>query len=273
MAGSLPDEVLERLSVCGPARLSCASRGEPVVMDAHVAPLHGQLYALIASRPRSVDALLDSARATLRVEGRDEDWSIRVDGRALAGRSAAADARRSELAYWLPDGARPAEWTAVRLHPESVEYIRGRGATRTRAAGPVPGGAAPPWVTRWTRLSTEGTLVFYLVLALVDWLSAFVLFEPGVGQIVALVTMLVCGGTLLASVTLWGAGNVLVRWREGLEADEVAGTLLDAWVSLTELRSAARVCAAVAASFAPVLLVFHGVRHAMRRGDASPQQR
>jgi hypothetical protein len=212
----------------------------------------------------------------------------------VAGRTVSADARRAELMYWLPDGANANVTSTVRLHAESVDYVRGRGEGRVRAAGPVPGGAPPPPMQRFSRLASDGALGLFVVMAAINWLSAFFLFEPGLGQLFFLACMLACGGAFVGGTVLWMHAAAFTRWREGTEADQRVAVMLEGWEPHARVQAlgvsliaAGGVMAlfllvasglptafvAVLSSGAPVLLPFHGLRHVLRRSDASGDRR
>lgn len=289
---TLPDEVVERLSACGPVRLVTGSEDEPLGVEAHLAPLHRQLYAFVFRGSATEANLLRDGRAEIQADDKAGEWTVRVRGRAVAGRPVLADTRRPELMHWLPEGVSPKDLIAARLHPDTVEYVRGKGSARTRAAGPVPGGGRPPLPTRWARLASEGVLVPIAAMIVIDFFALFLLEEETRRTFVLLVTVL-AGLALIAAVNLWNAAAVFTRWREGLEPDERAGLLLLGWEPPERVRAVALGSAvfglvlaallgvgsgwrtavlAVVASGAPVLFPFHLVRHAMRRSDAARER-
>ncbi len=287
MSGALPEEVVERLSTCGPVRLSAGDDGAAAV-EGNLAPLRGQLYALVTRGGATERALRDTGRIVVEARDRDSEWSVRLTGRAVAGRTVIADSRRSELVHWVPEGVRPAELVAVRVHPETIEYVRGKGAGRTRAAGPVPGGPGPAPLRRWTTLATEGMEVWYVGLFVVCWVGALLLLE-GWAQFVGYGNMLTGGGCLLGGTILWAQAARYERWREGLESDRSAGRMLEGWEPASRVRrvGVATILAGlviialagavlgwgvamvtIAASGVPVILPFFVFRHALRRSDA-----
>lgn len=290
---TLPEEVVERLSTCGPVRLVTGPEDAPLGVEAHLAPLHRQLYAFVFRGSATEANLLRDGRAEIQADDKAGEWTVRVRGRGVAGRPVLADPRRPELMHWLPEGVSPNQLLAVRLHPETVEYVRGKGTSRNRAAGPVPGGGRPPLLARWGRLASEGVLVPIVAMIVVDFFALFWFEEEERRRSFLLAVMVLAGLALLAAVNLWHAAATFTRWREGLEPDERAGFLLLGWEPPGRVRAVAMASAAfglllaglvgfgagawaavvtVVASWAPLLFPFHLVRHAMRRSDAARER-
>lgn len=283
----LPDEVLERLSTH--ARVKLAVGEDAATTDVHVAPLSKQLFLLVSRGGATERRLLEETTASILAEDREGDWMVRATGRAVVGRAVIAEPRRPELMHWLPEGVSPAALVAVRFHPERVEYIQGRGATRSRAAGEVPGGKPPPALSRWARLATDDVVLWFFVLAVIDWAGLMVLLEQERRPALLLVLMLVSSTSLLAGLTLVHQAARFARWREGLETDAAAVLMLNGWdpprrvrdvgLGMMVVGSAIAVILAVGAgwwigalavlaSAAPILGPFHLARHALRRRDA-----
>lgn len=290
--GTLPDEVVERLCTCGSVKLVTGPDDVPHRVDAALAPLHRQLFAFVSRGGKAEQNLLVEPRAEIHADDPAGEWSIRVRGRAVAGRVVNADPRRNELVHWLPEGGRPHDLVATRLHPEFVEYTKGKGADRTRAAGPVPEGAAPPTFTRWIRLATEGVIPVYAVGAVGAWLYLIPLEEDPNRRLLLLSVMGLAAVALLAGETLWDHANRFDRWREGLEDEAAVGLLLQGWAAPTPARNIGRqlmiagvgiaVLASVGAGWriglgavllsgVPALLPYHLLRHVLRRRDAASE--
>ena len=290
---ALPDEVVEKLSTIGPVKLVTGPAGEENTCRASLAPLHAQLYVFVLAGGPAERNLLATGRAEITAEDPGGDWTIRVSARAVAGRSVLADPRRPELMHWLPEGVAPASLLAVRLHPEKLEYLKGKGTTRVRAAGPIPGAAPPPATTRWSMLATDGVLLWMLPLFALDWGALLLWAEADRVRGLLLVGMAVASLSMLGGVTLWNQVNVFERWREGLESDAAATRMLTAWEPVDRVRGAGLAgmgvglvlavlvgafagwrfgVVAIAASGLPLLAPFHWVRHAFRRSDRTSSQ-
>lgn len=285
---ALPDEVLERLSTHGPVRFAVGD-DMPAVADVPTAPLDRQLYLLVQRGGAVAERLGHTTRASFVAEDRAGEYLVRVSGRAVAGRSVLADARRSELMHWLPTGVPPGDLVAVRFHPEVLEYVHGRGAARIRAAGPVPGGALPGAFTRWSRLASDRVVVWFFGLAALNWFGLFFLVDLDKRGGLLLSLMVAAGALLLGGVVLVDQAARLVRWREGREADASTELMLEGWDAPKHVRDVgsgmmvlggvlACLLAAgagwkvgawtVVTSGAPLVASFYGVRHALRRRDA-----
>jgi hypothetical protein len=291
---ALPDEVVGRLVGSVPVRLVVGEPGRTVSAPVSVAPLHRQLYVVVRRGTIVEEALLHSSRAELVAEAPDQEWTVKVTARGVPGRTVLGDSRRAELVHWLPEGVAPAALTTVRLEPEHVEYVRGRGADRQRAAGPVPEGAAPPPATAWTRLATDGVVVWIAPMFAAQWLSLLILRDSPDYRLFFWLLMMAAGVGMLGGVTLWRQYTLFVRWREGLASDEDAEMMLRGWEAPERVRSAgllgiagglmlASVVAVVAGwqaavvtlltSGLPLLFPFYWIRHAMRRSDAAEDRR
>jgi hypothetical protein len=285
----LPGEVLDRLSLRGVARLvvdgAPGARG-----DVPVAPLDRQLFLLVPRGGALERALLDAPEASLHAEDPDGEWSVRTRGRAVPGRPVIREARRSELLHWLPAGTANDALVAVRFYPEHVEYVQGKGTDRARAVGPVPGGAPPPPLTRWTLLATDGVVGWFFGFAVIDWLGLLFLVDEGRRGLVLLLLLLLVGALLLGGVTLVGQALRFDRWREGLEPDAGVTLVSRGWVPPAHLRRAGAGmiglglsvalllsastgwklgALAVISSGAPLAGLFLAARHILRREDAS----
>jgi hypothetical protein len=283
----LPDEVLERLSTHSRVKLTVGD--DAAGAEVHVAPLSKQLFLLVSRGGAIERRLLEDTAVTILAESREGDWMVRASGRAVVGRAVISEPRRPELMHWLPEGVSPGGLVAVRFHPERVEYIQGRGTTRTRAAGDVPGGKPPTLLSRWARLATDDVVLWLFVLGVLDWGGLMVLLEQERRPALLLVLMLVSSVSLLCGLTLVHQAARFARWREGLETDAATVLMLKGWdpprrvrdvgLGMMALGSALAVILAVGAgwwigvlavlaSAAPILGPFHLARHALRRRDA-----
>ena len=256
MAAHLPDVVERHLATARDVRLAVGRGGVgEVVGVVHVAPLQGQLYLLVPEGAPLVAALERTSSAELRADIAEGDVSIRLQGRAVGGRRVAAEARRAELVHWMPEGALPGRWRAIRLHPEHVSYTTGRGETRTRAAGPVQGADLEARRSPWGSLLGMRAAVGLGWAALVDVPAGFFLFESGWPRATGLVTSFVTSALLLVACLLWGQARRLERWREGAGRDRDATLMLAGWRAGGEVDAAARVTG-MAGVLALLVLVF-----------------
>ncbi|MDP2313923.1 MAG: hypothetical protein Q8P41_13535 [Pseudomonadota bacterium] len=284
----LPDEVLERLSTHPRVKLT-VGRESATAADVHVAPLSKQLFLLVSRGGATEQGLLEETEASILAEGSDGAWFVRASGRAVVGRPVLNEPRRPELLHWLPDGVSPAGLVAVRFHPETVEYIQGRGATRSRAAGEVPEGKPPGVLSRWGRLASDRVVLWYFALAAIDWAGLLFLVEEPRRPALLLVLLLLSSMSLLGGVTLLDQAARFARWREGLETDADTVLMLKGWDPPRRVHAVGlgmmlfggalavvlaagagwRVGAlAIVASAVPILGPFHLARHALRRKDA-----
>lgn len=285
--GELPEPVLERLSQEPRVGLTV---GDDPTTATHVgiAPLSRQAFLLVPRGSPTEAALLAEPRITLAAEDPKGEWMVRVVGRGVVARPVTSEARRAEIVHWLPEKASPASMVAVRLLPETLEYVQGKGSSRTRAAGPVPGGQVPGAVGRWATLATDRMVGLYFGALLADWGGLLLLVEEAKQRMLLLFLMLLSSVSLLAGVCLLEQAARLVRWREGRVSDDEGGLLVRGWegpprvlgvgsgmMVLGALLAGALALGAgwkvgawaVLASAVPVLAPFLIVRHLSRRQD------
>ncbi len=223
---TLPEEVMDRLSLVGQVRFTAWKGSEPVVVSAPVAPLHRQLFVLVTKNGAIEAALMQDGRAELWVEQKEPPWQIRVIGRAVAGRDAGADPRRSELLHWLPDGVRAQNLLAIRFFPESLDYhVDGA----RRASGPIPGAALPSELTRWSRMVVRGHIGWLPVLAAITWGGILAWVPPELRNLLILCLMLALSTTLYCGVALLGRYGEFLRWRQGTFGEAGVAELLAGW--------------------------------------------
>lgn len=285
---ALPDEILELLSTHGPVSLEVGGGPDPVSEKVSVAPLNRQLYAFVRPGSPLERALEAHGTAVLGAEDPAGGYLLRLRTRATLGRPVTGEARRAELMYWLPAGARPNGLIAARLHPESLDYTRGKGKDRNRVEGDVPGGALPGAVSRWARLGREGVVGWYPVLVLTDWIGVVLLGIPeGTRALIALL-MIVAGLGMLGGVAVLNQWALLVRYREGLATEAEAALGLEGWAAPDDLWAAgwagvvgglllslllgagagwSVAALSVGASGLLVFGPFYGIRHLFRKKD------
>lgn len=283
----LPNEIVERLSVHARVKVSLATG---LTTEVPIAPLSRQLFLLVNAGGAFEASVLDDPLVTVTADGPDGDWSVRIRGRAVVGRSVLAEARRPELMHWLPEGVSPSGLMAVRFLPEHLEYYRGKGKDRTRVEGPVPGAAPPPLLTRYALLAAEGVVLGYFAIGALDFVGLLYLHEQQDERIFLLLLMVFTGCSLLAGANLVHQAARYQRWREGLEPSAEGGGLVSGWVSARHLQRVGwgmiglgfllAIClgggagwqvAAWAVISSGILLVgpFFLIRHLLRRRDAA----
>ena len=290
MSVSLPDEVLSRLAAHNVVRLSADGAGS---VAGWAVPLHKQLYVLLKPSAEILAALEEDRAAEVTASGPAGSWNLNLRGRAVPGRTAAAEARRSEMFHWLPEGTRAQELVAVLFHPEEMDWNRANeDGTRYRAQGPIPGSKLPSSPQRYFKLCSHGVVLWPYPMAALDFVVLLMWIEERYRHGIVLTAMVVAGAMMLGAVTLAGRLALFTRWREGSGEETDAPELIDGWVAPAPARRVAVVLGvggallalllgpsvsplatvtAIFASGAPVLGGWHLGRHLLRRVDRPGQ--
>lgn len=222
---TLPDEVMERLSIHGVLRLAVGPEGNSIPTTGVAAPLRDVLYVLLPRDPKVEEKLEHSLRAELRAEDPGGEWSVTARGRLHLGRTAQADERRSELFHWIPEGRTPASLQAALFFPEFVDYQRGLGGNRVRAAGPVPKSAPPTFVSAWMRVAGYQVSPWLFGIFALDWVW-LIFQEDRLRNAIILVIMFGIGAALLFGVSLISVRMRSDAWRRGGPNRDAAQALI-----------------------------------------------
>lgn len=287
MPVELPPPVLDRLSVHGPVRLTTGDGRHAV--EAHLAPIHEALDALIPGHAPALADILADGRAEFFAEDRARDYLIRVKARAVPGRRVPAEPRRSELTHWMPEGKQPADYLVVHLFPDFLEFTRTEGGERARAMGPIPGAALPNPLVVWAELALRGLWPWVPVAVGLDWVYVLFSREASLGRWFLLLLTVTMSLTWLVACGLFEEWAQFVRWREGI-GRAAAGRIAEGWAAVDRVLLGAKIGAgvglavgllcglaagfdlvacALVASGAPALAPFYGIRHFFRRSDAA----
>jgi hypothetical protein len=239
LAAVLPDAVERHLATASGVVLAIRADDRDVTAAVAVAPLQGRLCALVTSRSPLVAALARNTGFELRADDPDGGWSVRVRGRATAGRRVTADVRRAELLHWLPEGAAPRAFVAVHLHAEEIVYVTGRADARTRAAGPALGAEVRSSLARWERVLGMRAGVCAAVAALVSVGVAFRFAPAGVPRALTLLGTFTAAALLACGAVLGLRLARFSRWREGLADEAEALPIVEGWIAPRTLGRAA----------------------------------
>lgn len=287
----LPDEVLDLLAAHGPVKLVARANGQTTTVQP--APLSRELF-LLAPRTSAILGVLEGAPdAEIMADDPGGAYTIRIRGRAVPGRRASTESRRSELMHWLPEGGTLQSLVAVRFYPETLDFSKppkpGQDE-RWRASGPVPGSELPPVGSRWARLCTFGMTGGVAFSLAMSWFWILVVAEEPHKRVVLLLAFAASAVSLLVAAVLQAQLWAFARWREGTGPAAPAELLVAGWVGPPEVRSAAVGAAALGLGLAALLGVvgsstlftgallasgvwwyvpYHTLRHLMRREDAA----
>lgn len=230
---ALPPEVLDLLSLGGRVRLSFGEGADARVVDVCVAPLPEGLFLLAPVGSICIDALEHEPRCVVMAEGGDgSGWRVVSRGRGVPGRDVAAEPLRTQVAYWLPEGASGADFVLVRFLPEHLEYVRGA----DRFYGSVPNAHFPEPLPAWWSLAVDRQWFWLGLMVVANFFGGILLEENTTARLVLVAATLLPAFTLLCGIVLWNHGAVAMRWREGAEPETAAWAVLRGWVGAAELR-------------------------------------
>ena len=231
----LPNEVLDRLAGSEAVKLQVGLLGSNAALPAVAVPLRGQLYVLFRPSPAARAEMETTTAATLLAEAPDGAWTVLARGRLLPGRTALSDARRNELAHWVPNG-QPGAWMAGRFFAEHLDYQWEGPAGRQRATGPLPGHT--PFV-RWRYyrdLAFEPFQIWFFVSGILLAVGILYMDAEDAGTPFVLLAAVAAAELPVIAARVLLAPLDLERWRAGLEPDESLGLLGEARLSPAEFR-------------------------------------
>jgi hypothetical protein len=258
-------------------------------VTAHLAPLNRELMVLVPTGSLAVGDTLADGRAEVMAEHPTGDYLIRVKARCVPGRRVAGEPRRPELTHRLPHGATSNDRQALRHYPVWLEFSQNKGGQRSRAMGPIPGLDEPTVFRKWGDLAYRRIWPFIPIAAGVPWLYALFFHEATDARWFAAIFAVPASLLLLASVGLFEEWARFVRWREGIEP-RAEGRIAEGWEGAEGVRLGAGIAlgvglfvamftggvfgwdlaaASVIGSGLFFLGPFFGIRHLLRRADAS----
>ncbi|RME29094.1 MAG: hypothetical protein D6798_00925 [Deltaproteobacteria bacterium] len=235
---NLPDEIVRILSFHGPVELWTGRGESAATARVELAPFDDELILAVPRGSRLEEGLLRTPRAMITAKAEDQHYSLRLVGRAVAGRSVSAHPRRAAITPWLSEGARPDRLLAVPFVAEEVELVKVEGAVRDRYAGPTPAGRRAPgrvgaWALaalggagKWAALAgAAATFVWFGYLGADYPLRPLALLLAWVGVV-----------GLVGGIRLLGQAAAFLRWRTGRGSVDKAPALRDGWLAPREAR-------------------------------------
>jgi hypothetical protein len=217
MVEIVPSDVVRQLALHEKLTVRSGRQGHVSLERCAIAPFEDCIFLFLSERSATVASL--KTRTWLEGTCRDEDagWSIRLTGRAVAGRPVISHARRLELLPWLPEDADARRMLAVPFWPEEIEYVRiGKSGESERYYGKTPAGLKlPSFWARWGRLAFRRIEHVVFAALSADWIYLAWLGHETPLRWVALAL----AGS--ASVLMLGGARMIYRtlafnaWREG----------------------------------------------------------
>jgi len=180
-------------------------------------------------------ALLEGTQASVSARGPDNDYFIRMEGRAVAGISVMAHERRLELLPWISEERDARIMLAIPFWPETLEYVRSMGnADEERFSGKTEAGVkagAFPRGQRWRQLAFGGVLPILFISLSIIWLTLAIQGAEMPFRFVALGVGCLASISLIGGVRLWYRATAFMRWREGRCHIRDAGLLGQGWLA------------------------------------------
>lgn len=213
----VPSDVIRQLALHEQLTVRAGHTDTVSLERCAIAPFEDCIFLFLSAHSATVDKL--QSRTWLEGTARDDEagWSIRLTGRAVAGRPVISHTRRLELLPWLPEGTSAQTLLAVPFWPEEIEYVRlnKRGDTE-KYQGRTPAGLnLPSFWTRWSRVAFRGIEPIVAASFAADWGYLLYLGHETPLRWVALVM------STIASLLMLGGGRMVYRsmafnaWREG----------------------------------------------------------
>lgn len=236
--GNLPEDVVRLLSFHGPVEVWTGEGSRAATQRVHVAPFDDELILLVPPTSPLVGGLLQTSKAMVTARAEDQRYTLRLEGRGIAGRPVPAHKSRGSITPWLPEGQPAHRFLAVTFIADQVELVREEGQVRNRYAGPTPTGKALPGPWRRALSAALGGGGRWLAIAgLVGPFTWFGYqgsdypFRP-----VALILAWVAALGLVAGIRLLGQSAAFAKWRAGDGDLRDAPALQDGWLAPEQAR-------------------------------------
>ena len=250
----LPPEVLDRLATSEGVQVHVGPLGSQAAIPGLCAPLRGCTYVLVRPTAAAVAAMEATTSVSVAAQGAGGAWSLLARGRILRGKPLSGEARRAELAHWVPEGE--GGWIACPFYPETVDFQEEAPGGRRRAAGPVPGVARPGLLRFTLGLAYEPFQVWFVLSGALVAAGILVLDAEEAGTPLVLLVAIAAAQLTVVGARVLLAPIDLERWRAGLTNDEALGPLAEAWLAPAELRAhGLRIAAAAMVLWACLLLL------------------
>lgn len=269
---NLPPDVVRVLSFHGPVEVVVGEDDQMVAGRAAVAPFEDLLHLFVPLGSPVEEALLETTEVAVQARDKSGAYSLRLTGRACAGRPLTRHPDRGSLEPWVGEGTKLSRLSVVTFAAWHCELTRNEAdGQAVRYHGPTRLGQKPPKPAQyWPLAAFSGVALPFLVLALVvpfGWLvyqGEAYRFRP-----LALLLGGGAGAAAVAGVRLLTLSLGFERWRTGIAREEDAPVLSEALIAPREARRAgmgllglwAVLVGVVAAVWGDLLVVLAGVSH------------
>lgn len=269
---NLPPDVVRVLSFHGPVEVVVGDADRMVAGRASVAPFEDLLHLLVPAGAPIEEALLETTVAAVQARHKEGDYSLRLTGRACAGRPLTSHPDRGSLEPWVADGVALSRLTVVSFAALHCELTRNEaGGQAVRYHGPTRLGKTPPKPAQyWPLAALSGVALPFLVVSLVVPFAWLV--YQGEGYRFRPLALLMSGGAgaaAVAGVRLLTLSLGFQRWRAGRARESDAPVLTQGLIAPREARRAGMVLlglwallvGGIAAIWGDLLVVLAGVSH------------
>jgi hypothetical protein len=222
---NLPPLVIHTLSSHGPVAVTSVGNG--TTSQLHCAPFEEKVYLFCVAGSAVEEGLLMHAGLSLNAKASDGRYTLRMSGRAHAGRLLSGHRERASLEAWAPEGIPYSRLLVIPFAAEDVDLYQAEGDESARFTGRTPVGITLESAAReYTRAALSGLalpMVIWTTLITVAWLIVQgVRFE---GREIAMGLALVGGTGMITGFRLIYVSIAFGQWRRGLARVEDAPVL------------------------------------------------
>ncbi len=170
----IPEPVTRILAFHGAVQVASGLGRRRVSASVHLAPFDDILALFLPAGSPFSKAIERDPKVELFIQGGEQNYSVRIKGRAVCSGPAGGHGRRMEIVPWLPDGSTLQRFHLVELLPERIEFSYDDGGERRHFEGNTDAAKVPTLPTRWLDACFGGivhavVLAFVVLWAWVGW--------------------------------------------------------------------------------------------------------
>jgi len=228
--------VIHALSAHGPVEVTTVGNSSTTSLTC--APFENRVYLFAVPGGTTEAGLLLHSGLQINAKAADGSYTLRMSGRAHAGRLLSSHRERSALEPWAPDGVPMGRVLVIPFTAEEIEYLIGTGDEAERFAGKTPQGIGRDSTAReYLRAALSGLalpMVIWTVLITVVWLIVQGVHYQG-REIACGLAVLGSGG-LIGGLRLIYVSIAYGLWRKGQARAEDASVLSEGLIAPGQAR-------------------------------------